>query len=102
MIALWRSNFLPWLRLCNGGGATLISHSTHNMSLVMITVQCIKGDEGRAVARRGSQGLSDIVQQHACSTKSLKPKGKGLPGKGMGRGREIEGEEGECEEKPAC
>lgn len=54
------------------------------------------------MARRGSQGLSDIVQQHACSTKSLKPKDKGPPGKGKGRGSEMEGDERrECEERPA-
>ena len=59
----------------------------------MITAQCIKSDEGRAVARRGSQGLGDVVQQDACSTTSLKPKGKVPPRKGKGRGREIEGED---------
>jgi len=71
----------------------------------MITAQCIKNDEGRAVARRGSQGLGDVVQQDACSTKSLKPKGKAPPRKGKGRGREMEGEDRRGQERrrqPAC
>jgi len=87
MIALWGNKFLPWLGWCNGDRAALSrARSTYKMSLIMIAVRYVQNGEG-------SQGLSDIVQQHACSTKSLKPKGKGPPGKGKVRGREMEGNE---------